>query len=400
MIPASVKSFFLKPIVYLLSFLAPRRDDKWVFTTDESGRFAENTKYLFLYVANTSEDVRPVWISSDDDTIARLEANGHEAYRPDSWRGRFAILRSSVVFLTHGLLFWEYTGGATVVQLWHGNALKQLGRDNKGEPSLLTKLFQKVAGKDWNKFAITKDGAPLLPFSSAHGIRASDAMVTGYPRNDTLFGSIEGETIGANATTYEEIESLSDDATVIAYLPTYRQAFENQDGQVPGGEILGLEPLEELLERKGAHFLVKLHPSSSVNIDVKEFDRIHVLPDSFDVYPALKNVDVLVTDYSSILFDYLLTDNRMIFYPYDLEEYRAERGLYFGYCEITPGPIATTPDELHEAIERCLNGQDEHADHRAFVRDLFYEHQDGNASRRVYEYVKETYITGRRESVK
>lgn len=398
MTPGSVRSVLLKPVVYLLSFLIPRSDERWVFTTDASGRFAENTKYLFVHVDGVHDDIRPVWISSDDETVSRLRANGYEAYRPDSWRGRYAILRSKFVFLSHSLSFWEYTGGATVVQLWHGNALKKLGKDSGGESSLLLRLYQRFVGKDWDEFAVTNSGAPLLPFSSAHGIREPTAMVTGYPRNDVLSGSREGETVGPNAETYDRIEELSEDATVIAYMPTYRQAFGGRDGRVPGEELLNLESLNELLRERDAHFLVKLHPSSSVDIDADRFEYIDVLPDDFDVYPALRNVDALVTDYSSIFFDYLLTDRPLIFYPYDLDEYRSRRGFYFDYDEITPGPTATTPDELYDAIERCLDGEDEYADRREFVRNLFYEHQDGNAAERVCQHVKETYIGGRRRS--
>lgn len=394
MIPASLTSILLKPLVYLLSTLVPRRDDVWVFTSDASGRFAENPKYLFLHVARNRDDVRPVWMSPDEETVARLERNGYEAYRPDSWRGRYVLLRANFVVLSHSLPFWQYTGNATVLQLWHGNALKTLGRDTDGDPSLLTRLYQKIAGKDWDEFAITNSGAPLLPFSSAHDIRASDAMVTGYPRNDALLRDIDGETIGPNAATYETVESLSEEATVIVYLPTYRRAFGNSDGQVPGEELLNLEALNALLEAEDAHFLVKLHPNSAVNLDAERFDRVHVLPDALDVYPMLKHVDALVTDYSSIFFDYLLTDNPILFYPYDRDEYRAKRGFYFGYDEIAPGPKAETPDELHRAIRRCLDGRDEYADHRAFVRNLFYEHQDGRAAERVYQYVEETYVAG------
>lgn len=393
--PASLRSVLLKPLAYLLSALVPRRDDRWVFTTDVTGRFAENTKYLFLHAANEREGVRPVWISSDDETVARLRANDYEAYRPDSWRGRYAVLRSKFVFLSHSLSFWEYTAGATVVQLWHGNALKKLGKDTAGTPSPLVRLYQRFAGKDWDEFAVTNRGVALLPFTSAHDVRESTAMVTGYPRTDALFGPVEGETIGPNPQTYDRLESLSEDATVIAYMPTYRRGFGSRDGQVPGEALLNLESLDELLVERDAYFLVKLHPNSPVSIDADRFERVEVLPDDLDVYPALRHVDVLVTDYSSIFFDYLLTDRPTIFYPYDLDEYRDRRGFYFDYETITPGPTATTPDELHEAIARCLDGGDEYAAQRAFVRDLFYGYQDGDAAERVCRHVVETYVDSR-----
>lgn len=390
-----VVSVFVKPLVYLLSFLAPRRDDVWVFTTDESGRFAENTKYLFLHVNETREGIRPVWIAGDGQTVTRLQENGYEAYRRDSWRARYLVLRSEFVFLSHSLSFWEYTGGATVIQLWHGNALKTLGRDNESEPSLLLRLFRKVVGKNWDAFAVTNRGTPRLPFASAHGIRETTAMATGYPRNDTLFKDLDGERLGPNSETYERFESLAESGTVVTYLPTYRSGFGNDDGQIFDEKKMNLRALDDLLKRENAHFLMKFHPSSTVDIDAERFDRIEVLPVDFDVYPALEYVDVLVTDYSSIFFDYLLLDRPLVFYPYDLESYRSNRGFYFSYDEITPGPTATNPTELNDRLERCLNGDDGYAERRECVRNTFYEHADGDSAERVCEYVEENYIDGR-----
>lgn len=389
----TVTSLFLKPLLYLLSFVFPRDPTIWTFSTDVTGRFAENPKYLFLDVNERFDDIRPIWIGDDPETVARLRRNGYEAYSPDSWKGRYYALRSKFVFLSHSLHFWEYTGGATVVQMWHGNALKRLGNDLGDEPSPLLKLYQRLIGKNWDEFAVTSDGAAFLPFASAHGIDRDDAMVSGYPRTDTLFRELEGERIGPNAETYEEIESLSEEATVVAYMPTYRRAFGNEDGQVIDDSWLELSALNETLTEANAHFLMKFHPRSTVAVEPEAFDRIHLLPEKLDVYPALKHVDVLVTDYSSIFFDYLLLDRPLLLYPKDRDEYEAQRGFYFDYEEITPGPKARTPEELNEQLEQLLAGGDEYADDRRHVRNLFYEHADGFASERVYNHVKDEYDT-------
>lgn len=383
-----------KLLLYGCSHLVPRNETTWVFASGHGNTFTGNTKYLFLYANRQPDEVRPIWIDRDEQVVSLLREEGYEAYHGGTLVGKYFLLRAAFCFLSHDVVFWPYSGGCTIVQLWHGNALKKMGWDKADRLPLAERLFNKYVMFDWDRFLVTGSGTPAETFMSAFDLGREQLLVGGYPRNDGLFGAFEGEKTDTSADDeaverrYERIERLHKRATVIAYTPTWRRAFEESDGRAITGARLGLRRLDELLRAENAYLLCKYHPQSTVDIDTDSLDRIIVLPSEFDIHPALKNVDMLITDYSSLLFDYLLLDRPILFYPFDRASYETTRGFYFEYDDVTPGPTATTPDELHECIAQFLGGHDGFADARSEVRRTFYAHTDGNASRRVYETIR------------
>ncbi|MFC4451567.1 CDP-glycerol glycerophosphotransferase family protein [Halorussus aquaticus] len=381
----AVVSYLLRPLVFLLSHLVPRNDRVWAFTADQSGRFAENGKYLFLHAVERSDEIRPIWLARDREVLRELRGRGYETYHVDDWPGKYVALRAGCVFTSHGVPFWQYIGGATVVQMWHGNALKRLGNDIESDASLLVRSYRKHVIRNWDRFVTTGTADALAPFTSAFDVRPEQALPTGYPRDDVFFESVEGATVGLDG--YDRLRELSEEATLISYMPTSRNAFEGDQGTIDGTK-LGIEELDRTLAEHDAYLLLKAHPWSDVELDEEEFDRVVLLPSDLDIYPVLPLVDVLVTDYSSIYFDYLLLDRPVVFYAYDLDAYRDARGFYFDYDEVTPGPKPETADELHEWLRHFLEGDDGFEDERARVRNQFFRYQDGGASERIYRHVR------------
>ena len=108
-----------------------------------------------------------------------------------------------------------------------------------------------------------------------------------------------------------------------------------------------------------------------------------------DIYPVLKYSDALITDYSSIYFDYLLLDKPIIYYPIDLEEYQKKcRGFYRPYEELTAGVKAYNEQELINAIQDVINGVDDYKEERKVLRDKIFKYQDGRNCERVVEWIK------------
>ena len=103
-----------------------------------------------------------------------------------------------------------------------------------------------------------------------------------------------------------------------------------------------------------------------------------------DIYPLLRDVDVLVTDYSSIYFDFLLLDRPVVFFCYDLDSYtRDDRALLFDYQTMTPGPKARTMAELVSALHQVAAGDDPWRAERALVASLVFDHLEAGASKRL-----------------
>jgi len=141
---------------------------------------------------------------------------------------------------------------------------------------------------------------------------------------------------------------------------------------------------------------MKVHPA-----EYKEFQEltkrmklhmrnIYFLDPTLDIYPLLKEADLLITDYSSIYFDFLHLDRPIIFFVYDLESYKNERGFYFDFEKMTPGPKARTLKELIEKIEEIiLKGEDAYKIKRRKIRELMFDKEAGSACERLYNLISQ-----------
>lgn len=388
---SKVKTTLRYLVAFLLrgcSMLIPKTNI-WVFTSGRGDSFAGNSKYFFLYCNHHRDDIRPIWITRDETIAETLRSEGYQAFTADSLVAKYCLLRAEVKWISHSNQFWAYSGGCKTVQLWHGNALKKMGFDKDAEWPFLVRWHRRIVSYNWDYFCVTSSNDPVQTFRSAYRQRPEKMLVSGYPRNDILFGDIEGFNIGMNNDQYEWIQSLTSEATVVAYLPTWRQAFGEQAGEPITDTRLDLPALNRLLTKNDAYLLVKFHPRSRTNLSIDAYDHIIELPSDFDIYPALKHVDILVTDYSSIFFDFLLLNRPILFYAFDRRAYEDSRGFYFDYEEITPGPIVESPAGLHRWLEHFLSGSDGFERKRIDIRDRFYEYPDGNTSSRLGQLIDE-----------
>ncbi|WP_253736503.1 CDP-glycerol glycerophosphotransferase family protein [Halohasta salina] len=377
-------------LVYLVvdrfSGLWSRNDRLWVFGARGGSGFVDNAKYLYLWVAANEPSVRPVWLSTDDDVVDALQQQGYEAYHAHSIRGRLLTLRAGVVFVTQGLrdLHMGSTAGATLVQLWHGLPLKTIAWDAEwpDQPWPVRRCHAYMA--DEIDLVTAPSTAAIEPLASGLGVAPDRFVVTGYPRADAFAEEIDGARLTVDESLLDRIESQAADGAVVFYLPTYRE-----DGK-SFVDAFDTAAVGELLEERGAHLYIKAHPDEPVTA-VADHPRVHWLPASVDPYLVLPHADVLVTDYSSVFFDFLAADRPIVFFAYDRSAYTAARGFYFDYESVTPGPIATDVDELGtalaEALEATAGGTDPYATARRRLRERFCPVPPGAASKRVSEAV-------------
>jgi CDP-glycerol glycerophosphotransferase (TagB/SpsB family) len=361
-----------------------RDDDLWVFGARGGDGFVDNAKYLYLHVAHERPEVRPVWLSKDRATVRRLRANGYRAHHAYSPAGIATSLRAGVVAITQGLgdVNIACSGGATVVDLWHGIPLKTISWDAEFlDRSLAFRLAHDYLSRQVDLLTIPGT-ATVEPFRTGLRIPPDRMVATGYPRTDALFDRVPGEEVGLSTAAHRAVERLAADHPVVLYLPTYRE----DDGD-PVDEQFDPDRLVPLLETHDAYLFVKTHPFEPFELP-GDHDRVRQLPPDTDVYPFLRLADVLVTDYSSVFFDFLVADDPIVFYPYDLDRYRASRGTYFDYESVTPGPVATDFDDLLSALDATLE-RDEFASERRAVRERFLAHPEPGRAAAVYQAIRE-----------
>lgn len=378
-------------VAYALSHLVPSDDDLWAFGADGGDRFVGNPKYLYLHTADRhADEVRPVWLSRDSDVVAELRAAGYDAHRATSPRGLYLTLRADKLFVSHGSgdVAWWCTGSADVVQLWHGVPFKKVGADLDRQWSFGGRLTFALIGSNWEYLVVT--GRRLASvFAGAYGQSTDRVLATGYPRNDVLLRDVPDATLGVDDAAYERVREVVDAGTVFAYMPTWRSGFGDlEHGTRLADADLDFERLDAVLAEADAHLLLKLHPHADLDVDIATLDRVTAAPASMDIYPLLDRVDALITDYSSVFFDYLLLDRPIVFYPYDLAAYSERPGFYWTYDAVTPGPTPRDPAAFYDAVAAVAAGVDDHADDRERVRNRVFDAPDGGAAERTYRAIR------------
>lgn len=382
-------AFVLHVLIWMCAHLVPRDRRRWTFGSLGGEGFASNSKYLYLHVVRHDDDVRAVWVGNEE-VRDELTSRGYIAYSEGSIRGRWAVLRSGVICNSHGIdVPWWYTGGATVVQLWHGNGIKRLGW---GSPEFeayppARRLFYRLIYWNWDYAIAPATGAPMGRLCQAFGMDPADILVTGYPQMDAL-------------VSHEDARDTEDDARrLVTYLPTYRQAYENEHADRFPTEAMDFADLDTVLQEYDAELVIKPHPRESLEISSESYERISVVAADRDVIPLMARTDVLVTDYSSVYLDFLLLDRPIVFFTPDRESYLRSQPLYFDYETVTPGPVADTYAECRRGLVSVLEGRDPGADARARLRERFYDVRAGEACHRTSEAIRRIAESGGDPSV-
>lgn len=387
--------------LYGLSHLAKRDKKLWVFGSTFGSRFADNPKYFYLYMNQYHKEIRAVWISHDEKIVKYLQKHKLPAYHYHSKEGMEICLRAGVYIYDNyskDISFW-LSGGALKVNLWHGIPLKKIQMDNIFDKVRHPENAWKAVYWKLRRMSDEKPGDYVLTtsenlrpiFSSAFATK--HVFTSGYPRNDSFHfpGRIKNLRMPAELTMLRKLGKYGKNwrggkSRLILYMPTFRESetlfFEKTD----------VETLRLWLRQKGIRLLIKLHPKSKLRERFFKLasEEIFLLPPEVDPYVFLRYADALITDYSSIYFDYLLLDRPVIFYNYDYKEYLSRsRELYFDYEEMTPGRKAADGTGLLEALEqiRFEEHKDGYEGGRKRVRDYVFDNQGELASERLYQEI-------------
>jgi CDP-glycerol glycerophosphotransferase (TagB/SpsB family) len=232
------------------------------------------------------------------------------------------------------------------IQLWHAaGAIKTFGlKDHsvKGRSKKAKKRFQKVYSK-FHKVVVGSDALANI-FMEAFGLPSSRILRTGIPRTDLFFDKELQKTIISKLL--DENKTL-ENKKIILYAPTYR------DNELNDFEIkLDLDLMQKEL---GEEFvlIIRLHPAIKKRKDYEKLYPGFVFDYSYypDINHLLLITDLLITDYSSIPYEFALLTRPMIFFPYDLEHYKTQRGIWEDYNKMVPGPVVYTTEEILSLIK-------------------------------------------------
>ena len=337
------------------------------------GRYSDNPRAMHEALLDRP-DLEHVWLADPDHQGAFPP--GTATVDVDSDAATQALESADLVIAnTHVEVPWTKPSGTTYVQTWHGTPLKRIHRDVLwAPPGRLDRLDHDVAKWDLlispNTFS-----TPLLRGAFGYD---GEVLESGYPRNDLLSTPVHDD---VRAKVRAEI-GVRDETTVVLYAPTWRddEVFDETAGEVP----LALDP-EVVLQALPDHaLLVRAHnmvTGRSRTAETPGAVDASYFPDVRDLYAAS---DVLVTDYSSCMFDFAITGRPIVCYAYDLERFQdSVRGFYFDLLPEAPGPVVRTQDELVTSLRDLPDPA--YTERYAAFQARYTALEDGHATDRVLQ---------------
>lgn len=295
------------------------------------------------------------------------------------------LLATSRVWVSNSRLpVWLYKRRGTIyLQTWHGTPLKKLALDmdtvqmSNTTTKRYKKEFEQEAAK-WD-FLISPNAYSSEIFKRAFHFEGK-LLEVGYPRNDIFYQENRHQRIIDRV--YEQYR-IPKTKKIILYAPTWRDnEFVNQ-GNYSFSLPFSLDRFEE--EFGGEYvLLLRMHYLIGGQIDTSSYRSIHNASNHPDISELYLAADVLVTDYSSVMFDYAHLKRPMLFYTYDLEHYRDHlRGFYFDFEKEAPGPIFLTEDQLFNELNRLPEWRTRYGAKFKAFENKFCEWDNGKATENI-----------------
>lgn len=341
-------------LVYWLACLVPRDRRLWLFGAWNGRKYLDNPKHVFQHVLEHVRGVRAVWICKDRALCAELRRAGIPAEYCYGIRGALLQLRAGLVVYTHSAT-WEFApfllaGRVKRVQTWHGIPIKKIGYDDdrggdaRRQAAVRRRVFRYE--DDRHDLVIAASEEERGRYKSAFNVREEDIRITGSPRNDALLRSAKRHDGDASARKKA------------IYMPTYRGGV-GSEFRLFADTGFDFAAADRVCESLDIDLYVKLHPvqvfAAQDRAALDRARRLHAVDNGGDIYERIGEFDILITDFSGIYFDFLITGRPIVMAPIDFESYLAQdRGLYYSYEELCPDEPCRTWDAVLRRLQELV----------------------------------------------
>lgn len=365
---------------YIFRLFCPIRDKKVFAIMTHDGSSDGNVGCMIEHLKNKAEGYT-------FHTLKNSDRNSAKKFHLLKGKVSFFVIKpfhmatSEFILLDNIFLpmaYMKFPKRVSLVQLWHGTGtIKKFGQDvNTGK----LKSLEKRANARLTHLIVNSENSKK-EYAQAFGVAEDKVFVLGLPRTD-LFFHPEG-ILARQKKFYKQFPKLVGKRLVL-YAPTFRDSERTHPKLA-----LDLQEMCRSLPEDYV-FLLRLHPfvmeayKKEVPLDSQIAERVISVSSYADINTLLLVSELLITDYSSIIFEYCLREKPMIFYAYDLEEFSDRgRGFYKPYKEYVPGPVVNNTQAVIQVLER---NQFDMEKVRAFVKEN-YAFLDGGAAERLYLHI-------------
>ncbi|MED3036449.1 teichoic acid biosynthesis protein F [Bacillus thuringiensis] len=365
----------------------PMNEKTIVFESFAGKSYSCNPRYIYEYLVNSNQDFNFVWIFNELDKD--IPGNAKKVKR-FSWKYYYYLAKSKYwVTNTRMPNNLSKRKDTIYLQTWHGTPLKKLAADMKEVhmPGTTTEKYKKNfynESRNWD-YLVSPNQYSTEIFKRAFKYN-QEIVEFGYPRNDILCGNERERKERAN--WIKSRIGIPKNKKVILYAPTWRDDEFYEKGKYRFELKLNLK---EMQKRFGDQYVIVLRMhylvADHVNIEGME-NFVYELSKYEDIAELYLISDILITDYSSVFFDYANLRRPILFFTYDISKYRSIlRGFYMDFEKEAPGPLLETSDQVINAISNIESIEIEYKEVFNRFYNKFCHLDNGMAAKRISEKV-------------
>lgn len=378
---------FIYLFIKYINKILPKGNKALIMGSGDSAVLESNAVELANYIKDNQENIK-VYFASNNGCRPYVYKHLHKgihfvAYR--SFSHIWYLCTSRYIFSTYGSLLRRFSKKQVFVNIWHGVGHKRIGKSlNANEKGLYADIT--VGTSEMTKKIYAK----------SFDVPEDSVYISGYPRNDLMIRTAESD----REALLQKLDIKSYDKVLI-WLPTYRVdvtgyvAADGEDADNPF-QITGFDipAFDDILIRHNSLCLVKPHPKSRLEFDfpyrnVRLIGDTWLMENGLSLYQLLGCTDALITDYSSVMVDYLLLNRPVICFSSDFETYKKSRGFNFEDIEsMTPSQVLQKQEDFFNFLEQCFfKGKDPDRSKREKIRDLYFSFLDDQSTKRLVDFV-------------
>lgn len=373
------------------------KSDIAIFAGRVGGRLMDNVKYLFRHCVQNEVPFAPYFLTHHEDEHATLTKAGLPSLLFPTPEAAMILPKARLVVADD---FWwkmrtpayHLLTHAKTLQIWHGIPLKLIGFPEIESDVNMTEDKAEHLRQGYSGYDVAISTSPFVTETSLGKVfDCGEMWETGYPRNDVLLREPDGvDLLGVDVPALKRIKRMrAQGMKSVFFMPTFRDT----GGDPFSDGALDLAAMNDFGKRSNIVFVIKFHPYVSIQADLG-MDNVNVVRPETDAYPLMSLADCLLTDYSSVAYDFLLTGRPQVFFPYDLVKYVAkDRAMFYPFQDMAPGPHPTKQNQLFKILHSILvEGKDTHADTRDDLARKLFSHLDGNAAERITARMIDTFF--------
>ena len=397
-------------LAYWIFALVPKKKNLWVFSGFNKKNYMDNTKYLYEYIVHNCPEIEAVWLTKSKEVRKKLKEQKMPVHRMNSLIGIWKMIRANIAFSDHFKMSdydnrYGFNAKTKFINMFHGfgpKGMKPIGDKIPNTTIPGVRLSSDIINTENDNFFVKIKKMLKYPFVAPFRELFEEyfgMVCPGQPCNDYFATPWKVKKEAQLNCGYPRSTKIhcgqKNDIYKILYAPTYRWNSQDERNMIDSF-IENIPKINNFLVKVNGEFVLRLHPHTwrdyrnKILLSIKDYSKISISSEK-DIYDTLDTYSLLITDYSSLGWEYLLTGNPMINFAFDYETYqKTDCPFDMDYKNICVGEIIKTWDNLVMEMQEYYNNPDKNIGLRNSIKEFFYpsSRNDAENSKKLVEIIQ------------